>query len=160
MSRNYYDLKGPAGRVLEGLTKKAHTVVRYHMIGCHFCELMQSEWNKFKDMMKDQRNIIVVDVERSALDFIPDHLKQNVSGFPTIISYARGGVKRRVYEGERIAENLKGWASALYRADLMKPARRATRRATRKAVRRAKRRVTAYKKKRRTKGKSYRRRRV
>lgn len=156
MSRNYYDLKGPAGRVLEGLTKKAHTVVRYHMIGCHFCELMQSEWNKFKDMMKDKRNVIVVDVERSALDFIPDHLKQNVSGFPTIISYARGGVKRSVYEGERIAENLKGWVSALYREDLMKPVRRATRR----AMRRAKRRITAYRKKRRTKGKSYRRRRV
>ena len=107
MSSRHHDLVGEAGKKLADIVKKAPTFVRYHMNGCGHCIAMEKEWDKLTKA--GHKGIEFVNVEQSALSHIPEHLKEGVSGFPTLISYAKGGVDRIEHQGERTADAMGKW---------------------------------------------------
>lgn len=110
-ANSYHDLVGEAGKKLESIVKKSPTFVRYHMKNCGHCVAMEGEWKKLaKDVARDKRmNVDLVNLEQSGLAHVPEHLKKNIVGFPTLVSYAKGGLKREEYNGERLADSMKGW---------------------------------------------------
>lgn len=107
MSSRHHDLVGESGKKLAEIVKKAPTFVRYHMEGCGHCVAMEKEWDKLTKA--GHKGIEFVNVEQSALSHIPEHLKEGVSGFPTLISYAKGGVGRIEHKGERTADAMGKW---------------------------------------------------
>lgn len=117
---HHHDLIGESGKKLEDIVKRSPTFVRYHMTHCGHCIAMANDWKKLVKEGK-KSGLEFVNVEQSALQHIPEHLKKNVSGFPTLVSYAKGGVDRMDYEGERTAESMKNWLKEIRRGDWSKP---------------------------------------
>ena len=107
----HHDLVGEAGKKFEEVAKRSPTFVRYHMTHCGHCIAMKGEWDKLvKDVEKDKKmNVELVNLEQSALEHVPDHLKKDIVGFPTLVSYGKGGVNREEYQGERKADSMKEW---------------------------------------------------
>lgn len=117
---HHHDLIGETGKKLVDIVKHSPSFVRYHMTGCGHCIAMENDWKKLVKEGKES-GLAFVNVEQSALQHIPEHLKKNVSGFPTLVSYAKGGVDRMDYEGERTAESMKNWLKEIRRGDWSKP---------------------------------------
>lgn len=107
---NYHDLSGGgSGKKLAGLIKKGPSLVRYHMNGCGHCMAMMPEWERLINNLSGKA-IVIVDLEQSGLDNVPQSLRRNIYGFPTIVSYKDGDGKTRMdYEGERTADAIEAW---------------------------------------------------
>ena len=105
----YYNLSGGDGKKLSGLIKKGPSLVRYHMNGCGHCMAMMPEWERLINNLSGKA-IVIVDLEQSGLDNVPQSLRRNIYGFPTIVSYKDGDGKTRMdYEGERTADAIEAW---------------------------------------------------
>lgn len=107
MSPRHHNLVGESGKELAKIVESVPTFVRYHMPGCGHCIAMEKDWDKLRNA--GHEGIEFVNVESSALAHIPDHLKEGVEGFPTLISYAKDGTGRLEYKGERTAEAMEDW---------------------------------------------------
>lgn len=107
---NYYSLSGGgSGKKLAGLIKKGPSLVRYHMTTCGHCIGMMNEWKRLINNLSGKA-IVIVDLEQSGLDSVPQSLKENIQGFPTIVSYKDGDSKTRIeYPGERTADAIEDW---------------------------------------------------
>jgi thioredoxin-related protein len=86
----------------EGMVAGKKELLLIHMDGCHYCEKLQPEWDKFvsenntavttKSMEKDENKSLVT--------------SYGVQGFPTILLLDEGGKKIDTYKGPRTASGL------------------------------------------------------
>lgn len=118
--KHYHNLIGEAGRDLEKIVNESDTFVRYHMKHCGHCIAMEEEWDKLVKEMS-HHGLVLVNIEQSGLSYVPEHLKKGIEGFPTMIAYAKGGVDRAEYKGERTAKEMKKWLYDMRRGKFSKP---------------------------------------
>lgn len=109
--KTYHDLRGESGKEFAEIANQFPTFVRYHMNNCGHCIAMEKEWDTLsKDISKDKNmDIHLVNLEQSGLDYVPDHLKKDIIGFPTLVLYDKDGKNRSEYQGERTADAMKEW---------------------------------------------------
>lgn len=105
---------------------------------CHYCQMMQEQWDLLKMQNTSKSDIDIVEIESSDLNnlkkFNKSHKGQNVeySGFPTIAKYHNGKVE--YYKGERDAKSMMAWA----KTKLQSTKTRKNKKPTKKRKRRAK----------------------
>jgi thiol-disulfide isomerase/thioredoxin len=90
--------------------KKGYWVVLYYANWCPHCQTMKPDWNKLSDKFKNNKQINIADVESEFMDKIDQEHKQNVQGFPTIISCNKGK-KIADFSGSRTYEEMNKFAN-------------------------------------------------
>jgi len=90
--------------------KKGYWVVLYYANWCPHCQTMKPDWNKLSDKFKNNKQINIADVESEFMDKIDQEHKQNVQGFPTIISCSKGK-KIADFNGSRTYEEMNKFAN-------------------------------------------------
>lgn len=144
---NFHNLVGEHGNKLEDLVSKGPSLVRYYMEGCGFCKLMNPEWESLINNLQG-KNIVIVDVEQSALENVPEKLKLNIHGFPTIVSYNNGS-DRIDFENDRTEKNIKAWLEENQRLSVISGGKKKRKQTKRRNVKKTKRNIrkTKYNKK-------------
>jgi thiol-disulfide isomerase/thioredoxin len=90
--------------------KKGYWVVLYYANWCPHCQVMKPEWNKLSEKFKQDKSINVADVESEFMDKIDQEHKQNVQGFPSIVS-CNQGKKIADFTGSRTYEEMNKFAN-------------------------------------------------
>lgn len=90
--------------------KKGYWVVLYYANWCPHCQTMKPEWNKLSEKFKNSKQINIADVESEFMDKIDHEHKQNVQGFPTIVSCSQGK-KIADFSGSRTYEEMNKFAN-------------------------------------------------
>ena len=95
-------------------TKKGYWVILYYADWCPHCSSMKPEWLKFANKYQNNPNINVADVESNFLGHIGEEHKQNVQGFPSIVSCMKG---RKVSDfiGERTSAGFDTFANSTFK---------------------------------------------
>jgi len=94
-------------------------VLLIHANWCGHCQTLMPEWNKMKDLLKDNKNVAVHEIEAGDAnkeqkldDFSKKHNrgeKVSVKGFPTIVRFENGEMTE--FRGQRTAQELAKWAA-------------------------------------------------
>ena len=82
------------------------TLIRFHASWCGHCKSMKNDWDKLKEMFKND-NVDIIDVEEGVLGVFPANLKENVNGFPTIKFFKNKNSSGVEYQGPRTLDALK-----------------------------------------------------
>ncbi len=90
--------------------KKGYWVILYYANWCPHCQVMKPEWNKLSEKLKQDKSINVADVESEFMDKIDPEHKQNVQGFPSIVSCSQGK-KIADFTGSRTYEEMNKFAN-------------------------------------------------
>ena len=106
---SFHDLRNKDGAKLAKLVSDKPTLVRFHADYCGHCKAMEPEWEKVKSKVDDLKNKQVVDVEHSAIEHVPSHLKEGVDGYPTIRAFTNKGKESYSYSGPREADAIVPW---------------------------------------------------
>lgn len=109
MYMSFHDLRNKDGAKLAMLVQEKPTLVRFHADYCGHCKAMEPEWEKVKNHIGELKNKQVVDVEHSAIEHVPPHLKEGVNGYPTIRAITNKGKKSYSYSGPREADAIVPW---------------------------------------------------
>lgn len=81
----------------------------YHMSMCPHCQILKPTWEKVKRKLKNNKGIIVAEVEYSNMTALPSNLRQ-IRGFPTIQVLENGKVKQE-YFGDRSLASITEFAT-------------------------------------------------
>ncbi len=92
-------------------TKKGVWVILYYASWCPHCQSMKPEWEKFASKYSSQNDINVADIESEFLDKAGPEHKQNVVGFPTIVS-CKNGKKVLDFNGPRTSDEIDKFANS------------------------------------------------
>ncbi len=94
-------------------TKKGVWIILYYASWCPHCQSMKPEWEKFasKYSSVNNGNVNVADVESEYLEKIGQEHKQNVVGFPTIVS-CKNGRKVSDFNGPRTSDEIDKFANS------------------------------------------------
>lgn len=95
-------------------TQKGYWVIMYYADWCPHCQSMKPEWSKFATKYQEHPHINVADVESNFLGNIGEQHKQNVHGFPTIVSCMKGR-KINDFSGERTSSAFDSFANSTYK---------------------------------------------
>ncbi len=95
-------------------TQKGYWVILYYADWCPHCNSMKPEWLKFATKYRNNPSINVADVESNFLSHIGEQHKQNVQGFPTIVSCMKGR-KINDFTGERTSSAIDSFANSTYK---------------------------------------------
>jgi len=106
---NFHDLRDKDGAKFSKLVSEKPSLVRFHADYCGHCKAMEPEWDKVKDRISNIDKLQVVDVENSAMENVPNHLKQGIDGYPTIRAYSNKGKDIHSYSGPRDADTIVPW---------------------------------------------------
>lgn len=109
MYMSFYDLRNKEGTKLEKLVSDKPSLVRFHADYCGHCKAMEPEWDKVKSSVAGMKNKQVIDVEHSAVEHVPMHLKKDVDGYPTIRALTNKGKESYSYSGPREADAIVPW---------------------------------------------------
>jgi thiol-disulfide isomerase/thioredoxin len=95
-------------------TKKGYWVILYYADWCPHCTSMKPEWNKFANKYQNNPHINVADVESNFVGNIGEEHKQNIQGFPSIVSCMKG---RKVsdFTGERTSDGFDTFANSTFK---------------------------------------------
>lgn len=109
MYMSFHDLRNKDGAKLAQLVRDKPSLVRYHADYCGHCKAMEPEWDKVKSGLASTKNKQVIDVEHSAVEHVPIHLKKDVVGYPTIKAVTSRGSQSHIYQGPRDADAILSW---------------------------------------------------
>jgi thioredoxin-like negative regulator of GroEL len=93
-------------------TKKGYWIILYYASWCPHCQTMKPEWEKFANKYSSEKDINVADVESEFLDHVGSEHKQNVAGFPTIVS-CKNGRKISDFNGPRTSDEIDKFANSI-----------------------------------------------
>ena len=113
MYMSFHDLRNKEGAKLEKLVSDKPSLVRFHADYCGHCKAMEPEWDKVKSAISDMKNKQVIDVEHSAIEHVPMHLKKDVDGYPTIRALTNKGKESYSYSGPRDADAIVPWFKSM-----------------------------------------------
>jgi thiol-disulfide isomerase/thioredoxin len=95
-------------------TKRQLIVGKVYANWCGHCQTLKPEWARMENEIRQiprMNHVVFVAIEESEKDkmakFNASHGALKVSGYPTIFSHGKGGI--RYYNGTRDAESLKQW---------------------------------------------------
>ena len=93
---------------------KKTTVVRYYRPSCPACVASQEEWDKFKTYSNRDKDLVIIEVNTEVDNDLTRKWKAyyNVSSVPTVIKIPKWTGIRRVYSGERTAEDYSRFAKS------------------------------------------------
>ena len=70
--------------------KEQMNICLFYMNGCPYCEqLEETTWKPFKDLVKDDENIVTEEIEESTATKYHDVIK-TLKGYPTIVFFREG----------------------------------------------------------------------
>jgi len=92
-------------------SKKGYWVILYYAEWCPHCQTLKPEWNKFTDKYSSSKEINVAEVESEFLGSVGDEHKNNVEGYPTIVSCNKG-VKTGNFMGDRTSQAIDDFANS------------------------------------------------
>lgn len=95
-------------------TQNGYWVILYYADWCPHCNSMKPEWNKFATKYQNNPDINVADVESNFIGNIGEQHKQNIQGFPTIVSCMKGR-KVNDFTGERTSSAFDSFANSTYK---------------------------------------------
>jgi thiol-disulfide isomerase/thioredoxin len=97
-------------------TKKGYWIILYYASWCPHCQTMKPEWEKFATKYSSEKvgsnNVNVADVESEFLENVGSEHKQNVAGFPTIVS-CKNGRKISDFNGPRTSNEIDKFANTV-----------------------------------------------
>jgi thiol-disulfide isomerase/thioredoxin len=91
-------------------TKKGYWIILYYADWCPHCQIMKPEWNNFSEKMKNNKSINVAEVEHTYLDDVEQKHRENIKGFPTIIS-CKDGQKVSDFDGPKTSDEILSFAN-------------------------------------------------
>ena len=77
-----------------------------YMDGCGHCEAMKPEWEKLLSMKEIETKLLLVRINATQINALPQELTQNLLGFPTLYMVKDGKIKVEFMK-ERTAEEMK-----------------------------------------------------
>ena len=77
-----------------------------YMDGCGHCEAMKPEWEKLLSMKEIESKLLLVRINATQINALPQELTQNLLGFPTLYMVKDGKIKVEFMK-ERTAEEMK-----------------------------------------------------
>ena len=77
-----------------------------YMDGCGHCEAMKPEWEKLLSMKEIESKLLLVRINATQINALPQELTQNLLGFPTLYMVKNGKIKVEFMK-ERTAEEMK-----------------------------------------------------
>jgi len=109
MPHRVYDLDKDQGETFDKIVKDGPSFVRFHHPTCHFCKLMNGEWENLKtDKRLKPINVRIINVHVGALDNIKHpcskHIKDNNMGVPSMF-YLKDDTFNE-FKGERKADDI------------------------------------------------------
>ncbi len=94
-------------------TNNGYWVVLYYADWCPHCISMKPEWEMFADKYSSDNKINVAELESQFLDMVGPQHKENVQGFPTIVSLNKG-TKVANFMGPRTSKDIDIFANSHY----------------------------------------------
>lgn len=110
----------------KNIIKKNHTIIGVvHAKWCGHCQVLMPKWRTFKNQMKNNKQISVIDIEdgdhnkesrlaQLNLKINDKSVKIEANGFPTIFKIVNGNLE--YYSGNREPDALKNWALSKHNA--------------------------------------------
>jgi thiol-disulfide isomerase/thioredoxin len=94
----------------DALIKERPVVIMYYMPGCHHCDAMKPEWDRFEKSLKSKNHHVgTARVNSNHMNGVKG--SERVSGFPTVLLIEDEKVKSE-YSGDRTAEDLERFTNS------------------------------------------------
>lgn len=82
-------------RIDKLLKNKKPTIILFYMDGCSHCIALHPIWKEVATNLEKDKGIDVAEVEFASMHLLPENIRKNIAGFPTI---------QVLQEGKAIAE--------------------------------------------------------
>jgi thioredoxin-like negative regulator of GroEL len=87
------------------IKKDTPTVILFHMNGCSHCTALYPVWKEVTGEFEKLKGIDLAEVEFASIGLLPDNIRKNIAGFPTI-QIIQKGKPISEYMGDRSKETI------------------------------------------------------
>jgi len=106
-----YNLTKENKKEIEKILKtETNVTVLYYMTFCGHCIELKPKWNKIASKYQSSKTVFIINVEADFLQHLNKKYLKNIVGFPTIIKYNKGLLKKE-YDEERSFSKLDKFVS-------------------------------------------------
>jgi len=81
------------------------TIILFYMNGCSHCTALHPTWKEVTANLEKLKGIDCAEVEFGSMHLLPDNIRKNIAGFPTI-QILKGGKAIAEYMGDRTKETI------------------------------------------------------
>jgi thioredoxin-like negative regulator of GroEL len=96
-------------KVEKMLKSNKPTIILYYMHGCSHCTALHPTWKETVKVLEKNKGIDTAEVELGNMVLLPDNIRKNIAGFPTI-HILKGGKTVAEYMGDRSGSSIKEFA--------------------------------------------------
>lgn len=87
------------------LKSEKPTIILFYMNGCSHCTALHPTWREVATNLEKDKGIDVAEVEFAAMNLLPENIRKNIAGFPTI-QILKGGKAIAEYMGDRTKDTI------------------------------------------------------
>lgn len=86
---------------LHRILKTEPCFVKFFAPWCGYCKMMKNDWDALEHVTPKNINVTILEVENTMVEHLPLHIRQHVSGYPTIMKIDKGGHEQTMFSGNR-----------------------------------------------------------
>ena len=87
------------------LKSEKPAIILFYMNGCSHCTALHPTWKEVATNLEKDKGIDVAEVEFASMHLLPENIRKNIAGFPTI-QILKGGKAIAEYMGDRTKESI------------------------------------------------------